>query len=572
MIALLHTAAMAGGGDQPLCRPGIIKAPQLNGGPTDLAVAEAEACRALCEDHELCGAFTMKSRVHDGCFTPNGYFSDSNSSHANEPPLWPAAQCTLLPPLAAEVKPHPDKTNCSCYGVPRPVCPGGAPRLCEDICPVDKLTDSRVTCGRRRGFTHPLNGVIPSPSAVHCEGLCSAREDCLAWSWTGCGGGATATCWLKNLVGRIEDAVAEPATGKSFSCTGTKKYDAPARDLARNGRSDRLQQLSSRNNFTTYGYLQNPYHRMRHKSGMWRAHDRLNGLTIYPGSSVSKDPLSPNAGATLVMLSRSPTGTVLLTADDFERAGVPRTSPLHTKSRLAMATGSIQATYWQVSENVLAADVQASPPSGGYQYVALHLDTGAGASKGGNGRIGNGVGLFTATVVGGGSTVLISGTGGPSPGAWGLSTLSDCRCHISTSFFASEVEMRAAMDAGSALPPGTPANYTTNSSTLFVVLGFAAATPLKLTAFLARSAPEVCSSSDACPDQAQAVLDNLAIAQHGEAQNQLNRHVIEDNAFWQRMIKFEGAWPEEWQRGLQYDLNSIRANIRPAVGVFKHSW
>jgi hypothetical protein len=313
-------------GGHAVCTPGIINAPKLNGGPTDLAAASAEECRALCEDHELCGAFTMMSRVHDGCFVQNGMFSYDNSTHANAPPLWPAAQCTLLAALAATVKPHPDKKNCSCSGVPRPACPiASAPQPCAEICPAEKLTGSRgVTCGRRRGFTHPLDGIVASPSATHCEGLCTARDDCLAWSWTGCGDGSPATCWLKNLVGRIEDGVTSPADGKSFSCTGTKKYDAPTRDLARYGRNDSrsLAQLSAAaNNFTTWGYLQNPYHRVRHHSGMWRAHDRLNGFTVYPGSSVSKDPLSPNAGATLLMLGRSPSdGKILLTADEFSRA------------------------------------------------------------------------------------------------------------------------------------------------------------------------------------------------------------------------------------------------------------
>ena len=37
-------------------------------------------------------------------------------------------------------------------------------------------------------------------------------------------------------------------------------------------------------------------------------------------------------------------------------------------------------------------------------------------------------------------------------------------------------------------------------------------------------------------------------------------------------MKLEGAWPEEWQRGVQYDFNTVRANIRPATGVFKHPW
>ena len=45
-----------------------------------------------------------------------------------------------------------------------------------------------------------------------------------------------------------------------------------------------------------------------------------------------------------------------------------------------------------------------------------------------------------------------------------------------------------------------------------------------------------------------------------------------DAAFWAGAPRLDGDWPEEWRRGLQYDLNTVRANIRPAVGVFKHQW
>ena len=178
-------------------------------------------------------------------------------------------------------------------------------------------------------------------------------------------------------------------------------------------------------------------------------------------------------------------------------------------------------------------------------------------------------GTFTAAAVG--STVLISGTAGPAPGAFGLTQNTTTGEHVSTHFFSSFAEVRAAMDQG-LLPAGTtPANLTTNSSLLFVVLGFSGAEALDGMVYLARANPESCSKKG-CDDQMQAVLDNLASAAGGEAQNQLNRHVTEDNAFWRGMLKLEGSWPEPWKRGVHYDLNSIRANIRPARGVFKHPW
>ena len=56
------------------------------------------------------------------------------------------------------------------------------------------------------------------------------------------------------------------------------------------------------------------------------------------------------------------------------------------------------------------------------------------------------------------------------------------------------------------------------------------------------------------------------------AANQLARKVAEDNVHWAQALKLEGAWPAEWVRGLSYDLTTVFANIRPAVGVFQHPW
>ena len=95
----------------PVCQEGYDnKAPDLNGGPIMLAVDDPALCRSLCEDHELCGAFVHHTRAH-GCLPVN---HDTNTSHTNLPPLWPAAQCFLKAPGAASVAPVADASNCSC--------------------------------------------------------------------------------------------------------------------------------------------------------------------------------------------------------------------------------------------------------------------------------------------------------------------------------------------------------------------------------------------------------------------------------------------------------------------------
>jgi hypothetical protein len=384
-----------------------------------------------------------------GCLPVNGFHVDSKGMphYTNKPPLWPAAQCFLKAPLAARMPRVP--SNCTCVGTPRPACPVDSRlQLCTDICPASNLSmSSNVVCGRRRGFS--LGAPLASPSASHCEAACEARDDCIAWSWTGCAEGAPGRCSLKNLVGRVEDQVVPPG-GRSFFCTATKKYPALAADPVP------LRSSASPNNFTTWVYLQNPYHRVRHKSGMWRVHDQLNGMAIYPGSAAPKDPIEPSPCATLFMAVSDASGrNQLLTAEDYDRGGVERTSPVHTKSRLAIAHGGVETTYFQVSENVLAARVLAAE-SVHPIFVILQLDSGKGGKQ-------HDVrpGIYTVHRL----RDAIIAEGGPQPGVWGLTF--DSGAPISSpSFYSSLPELRAAL-AGGKIPPPTVGTFTSNSSLLY---------------------------------------------------------------------------------------------------------
>lgn len=104
--------------------------------------------------------------------------------------------------------------------------------------------------------------------------------------------------------------------------------------------------------------------------------------------------------------------------------------------------------------------------------------------------------------------------------------------------------------------------------------GFSGHQTLNFTAFLGRSAPTKCTqgAKGGCDDPLAATHEQLVVAKRGEASNQLNRFVAADRQFWRSAVKLEGSWPEHWKRGLQYDMDSVRDNIRPAIGVFKHPW
>jgi hypothetical protein len=50
------------------------------------------------------------------------------------------------------------------------------------------------------------------------------------------------------------------------------------------------------------------------------------------------------------------------------------------------------------------------------------------------------------------------------------------------------------------------------------------------------------------------------------------QHRAADEAFWQGAPQLSGDWPANWRRGLVYDLETLRMIIRPPAGVVDHPW
>ncbi len=46
----------------------------------------------------------------------------------------------------------------------------------------------------------------------------------------------------------------------------------------------------------------------------------------------------------------------------------------------------------------------------------------------------------------------------------------------------------------------------------------------------------------------------------------------DDARFWSRCPQLVGDWPEVWKRGLVYDFETLRMNVRRPIGVYKHHW
>lgn len=57
-----------------------------------------------------------------------------------------------------------------------------------------------------------------------------------------------------------------------------------------------------------------------------------------------------------------------------------------------------------------------------------------------------------------------------------------------------------------------------------------------------------------------------------QAPAKLDQICAEDKAFYDNAPSLAGDWPNDWKNGWIYDLETIRINIRPPLGIFKHHW
>lgn len=52
----------------------------------------------------------------------------------------------------------------------------------------------------------------------------------------------------------------------------------------------------------------------------------------------------------------------------------------------------------------------------------------------------------------------------------------------------------------------------------------------------------------------------------------MKTRVADDNAFYANAPILTGDWASEWKHGWTYDFETLRLNIRPPVGIYKHHW
>ena len=399
------------------------------------------------------------------------------------------------------------------------------------------------------GFDRPghefAGSPVPSEDAAACRRACDAIDTCKQWAWSR----STKKCRLKNLISL--------RVAHSDFCSATRKADPHAVEKFPVG------------NFTPFTYLQNPYHRVFHHSGQIRSDEAVNGLGLHwddPHAADEQAP-APNAWSwayqSILAVSARPrgvSGPALLMNDDFVKAGVERLSEVHTKSRLrvrwAAAGARVSAEYWQVAENLIACEVEITNNADSALNAAFDVTLHANGSSGNTAHA-----TYNAT---GTHHSVCADVGGV---AVGMLVLEADVAPAGHGFFPS------ASSAASGLPSRWASGGATYSnpaaSQLVASMTFSdvhvGANASETFLFLMARGPD-------CDNVSRLLRASDDVASIAEVRNQRAYALADDARFWQGAPVPTGHFADAWKHGVVYDLNTVRLNLRPAVGIFSTEW
>ncbi len=306
--------------------------------------------------------------------------------------------------------------------------------------------------------------------------------------------------------------------------------------------------------YTPYGYLNNPYHTWNlHRSGVIRSVEAI-GFGFYfpagPGGYFDYAHEAKYQG--LLRLGFAINGHSYFDAGDFPPGLLYASHHSHLlfTYRFAAQGCKVAATFYQVGEDTLAADVEVHNTGGVAARVTLlaaheyHL--GAARWWGRDGIAGR---YETAS-----DAAMTRGFAAGTAFRLRLSEAST-RHAIGT---AAEAPRR--LLGGQGGDDGAVSYYP---APLYAGL----ACELEVTAGGTRTASAwLTRATDA---RGAAAAQRQARAQAGAERT---RKQQEDNAFWARAPRLEGDWPEHWRRGWVYDFETLRMMVRRPSGDYRHLW
>ncbi len=317
--------------------------------------------------------------------------------------------------------------------------------------------------------------------------------------------------------------------------------------------------------YTPHGYLDNPHHTMRLNPsgvlrsrpavgfGWWvRAYGRGYGKIFSYAAHL-------NVGIRLG-------STVLLTPEDFERAGVRLSSPYHSKNLFAYALEldgvRVNVRFLLEEENVLAALVEMDNSTAaplecrlfGLVHYRRRLDTSGYWEEGLTARYEPEAEMLTARAFSEGTLIGLAGSAAPAGYLLGRS----------------EAEIRRALD------DDTPLRTTAGPRDHLVAVGGAERTNT-LTGALAFDVPLEPNGAATLAlrlmrSETEAGLRTLRATGFEALDAAVLYRLDDDDEFWPNAVRLGGDVPAAWRRGFVYDIETLRMNVRRPVGIYKHPW
>ena len=320
----------------------------------------------------------------------------------------------------------------------------------------------------------------------------------------------------------------------------------------------RLPKSFPASDYTPHGYIDNPHHSMLHRSGVVRSVPPLGfgyWRTAFEGS-YGGGPRADVNYLSLLLMGVGVGEATFLAPEDFEAHGARLVSRYHTKHMLsydwAFEGLTFRLQFALPREDSLACLVEVAGSTGSPRTVLLHATHVYGLWDcpywGSDGVAARYVGPADATV----SKVWACGH------AFALGAERPSDAHKATADEAQWLDWLrrgdlASLPGGSVVGPGP----------LRAVQSYRLTVP-------ARGRAEVLVVLSRGTNEARA-LEELREGLR-TFRPRVRRQLADDDAFWSQAPMLEGDWPAEWKHGWVYDFETLRMNVRPPAGIYKHPW
>ncbi len=311
--------------------------------------------------------------------------------------------------------------------------------------------------------------------------------------------------------------------------------------------------------YTPFGYIDNPAHTMVHnRSGVIRSVPPLGfgwWCRRFKGA-YGTGTIGHLNYLSILKMSLAWDDVRLVSAPDYEQAGIPLVSKYHSKHMVSydFEHDALQFSfrYFLADEHTLACLVDVSNLGQKIRDVCLHAN--------------HVYGLWEQPWWGADSI--------------GMRYIADLDAGVSTvsaygDYFALGATVPAAAHKASACREEVPQWLRGNDLSSLDSRTTRGAGPLHTIMTYKLSVP-VGGRASALVALCRGVNELAALRRlqtaRAEAVTTLEQQLDEDEAFWSHCPQLDGDWPTVWKHGWVYDWETLRMNVRRPVGIFAHHW